>query len=120
LAILKIGGGYVGLPNNTVTYSNSTRFPFASANNVNVFNIDVSTLADANSKIYIGASSYRYIPSGTSSTSTSNIAVGAYYDGANTVFYFEIPTVGYTTIAQFIDTWGSLPTLFSGTFISVN
>src|SRR5699024_10006895 len=55
LAILNIGGGYAGLPNNTVTYYNHTRFPFASANNVNVFNIGVSTLRDAFSKIFIGS-----------------------------------------------------------------
>lgn len=118
LAILKIAGGYNGLPNNTVKYSDYTRIPFASANNVNVFNIGVSTLADANRKIYIGASSVRYITSGT--PVTGNISVSAYYDGANTVFYFETLTDVYTTITQILDTWGSLPTLFSGTFISVN
>ena len=118
LAVLKVVGGYNGLPNNAVTYSDSTRFPFASANNVNVFNIGVSTLADANNKIYIGSSSVRYIVSGTAVT--GNIIVSAYYDGANTVFYFETTTEVYTTITQILDTWGSLPTLFSGRFISVN
>ena len=118
LAILKVVGGYNTLPNNTVTYSDYTRIPFASANNVNVFNIGVSTLADANKKIYIGSSSIRYTTSNT--TSTGNTSVSAYYDGANTVFYFEITTAVYTTITQIHDTWGSLPTLFSGTFISVN
>lgn len=117
LVILKVFGGYNGLPNNTVTYSDYTRIPFASANNVNVFNIGVSTLADANRKIYIGAASFRYISSNT--TSTGNIAVSAYYDGANTVFYFEVTTVVYTEITRILDTWGSLPTLFSGSFLSV-
>lgn len=118
LAVLKVVGGYNGLPNNTVSYSDYTRIPFASANNVNVFDIGVSTLADANKKIFIGSSSVRYVSSGNNTT--GNIGVSAYYDGANTVFYFEITTAVYTTITQIYDTWGSLPTLFSGRFISVN
>ena len=118
LAVLKVVGGYNGLPNNTVSYSDYTRFPFASANNVNVFDIGVSTLADANKKIFIGSPSVRYVSSGKNTT--GNIGVSAYYDGANTVFYFETITAVYTTITQINDTWGSLPTLFSGRFISVN
>lgn len=119
ISVIKVVGGYnSALPNNTVTYTDLTRVPFASANNVNVFGIGASALSDNNNKVFCGSASIRYATS--SATPTGNVTVSAYYDGANTVFYFEILTSAYTTITQFYDTWGALPTLFSGNFFDVD
>lgn len=102
-------------PSGTV-FGDSTRIPLLSVVG-NIFNLGVSTLADNNSKLFVGPATAR-TTSSSSTTETDFFSIEAYYDGANTVFYISVSTPYLGTIQQINDLWFSSAVFISGTLFT--
>ena len=101
-------------PTSTVISGENTAFPLFSATG-NLFNLLASTLADTNSKIACGYVTFMHETDET----YDPLAILAYYDGANTVFYARIPTSTISTYTM-RQIWGSFTVIPSGTILSTN
>ena len=108
--------GWESTPNNSTISSGFYRVPCFSCNQ-NIFKIPVSTITDNNSKISCG--NFTILFSTSSATNTINqLALNAYWDGANTIFYLYMGQSYYESITVFNRIWGNTVICPTGTFIS--
>ena len=98
-------------------YNLERRVPIASIAE-NIMKLPTSTLADNNSKFYVGPASVRgAAKSLPTEDKIFTYSIGVYYDGANTVVYLAIPVSDFST-HTFNYTWGDLVVLPSGSFVN--
>lgn len=80
----------------------------------NIFKLPVSTLSDDNTKIYCGVATMLTI----NTPNIHTVALFAYYDGANTIFYITVKNVVYSLTIQ--NVWTNTVVLPTGNFVPVS
>lgn len=117
MQVIKFNIGWATLPDNSAVSGSNTRIPLYSIPG-NIFKIATSTLTDDNSKIDASP-----ITTHVNTSSTQNLTTfagaGIYYDGSNTILYYQTSTSSYTSYTRIINAWGQLVILFSGNFVSL-
>lgn len=118
IVTFKVSSAWTSLPNNTSISGSRTYIPLFSVPG-NIFKISATTLTNGNSKIYCGMCSVRY----NTSSAQDKIylaEIDAYYDGSNTILYWNANTSNYNDFTLIHNIWGNLTVMFTGNFVSVD
>ena len=113
MGALKGSASFSSVPSSSALVGTDNRIPFASAEG-NIFQLVVSTLSDTQNKLYLGNASVRY-----NTDKLTSSALGAYYDGTNTIIYLSLANAIFSTLTAINSVWGTFPWFNAGVTFNV-